>query len=91
MNIYMMGTTLMDKPAYAVAKFYRNRAQLEGQTHFTIVMNASDNNTGIQSDGSDNPAHSLYSNSSYNRLQMKVTKMLLVVSSVFLLCHIPSH
>ena len=29
--------------------------------------------------------------SSYNRLQMKVTKMLLLVSTAFLLCNIPSH
>ena len=29
--------------------------------------------------------------SSYNRLQMKVTKMLLLVSTTFLICNIPSH
>ncbi|ELT93787.1 hypothetical protein CAPTEDRAFT_64325, partial [Capitella teleta] len=29
--------------------------------------------------------------SSYNRLQMKVTKMLLIISTAFLICNIPSH
>ena len=71
---------------YAVAKFYRNRVRLEGQVTEAVLSDdfADHNAASVHPSG-------IYENSSYNRLQMKVTKMLLMVSTVFLLCHIPSH
>jgi hypothetical protein len=70
---------------YAVAKFYRNRVGLQGHSIEAASDDMCDpNDTTVDPRG-------LYSNSSYNRQQMKVTKMLLIVSTVFLFCHTPSH
>lgn len=67
--------------SYALSKFYRFY-----RTRCSAERLNSNSGSSLSSDCS-----TLYSNSSYNRLQMKVTKMLLLVSSVFLLCNIPSH
>ena len=66
----------------ALAQFYRSNVLLSDHVWYSMVQNGF-----ILPD--DRPA--LHTNSTYNRLQMKVTKMMLMVSSVFLLCNIPSH
>lgn len=67
--------------SYALSKFYRS--------YQAVHVVARSNSTTGSLRSTTGPA--LYSNSSYNRFQMRVTKMLLLVSSVFLLCNIPSH
>lgn len=67
--------------SYALSKFYKSYQTVQ------IVAHSNSTTGSLRSTGGP----PFYSNSSYNRLQMRVTKMLLLVSSVFLLCNIPSH
>lgn len=70
--------------SYSLSRFYRiYRTRAPSR-----LPNRADGNTaGVAGSSND----TVYSNTSYNRLQLKVTKMLLLVSSVFLFCNTPSH
>lgn len=70
--------------AYSLSKFYRFYRRPTRRSAERL------NRSSVSDSSTDNPS-AIYSNSSYNRLQMKVTKMLLLVSSVFLFCNTPSH
>lgn len=67
--------------SYSLSKFYR----------FYRTRRSAERLNSNSGSSLSNDYSTIYSNSSYNRLQMKVTKMLLLVSSVFLICNIPSH
>lgn len=82
---------------YVLAKFYRSRATLGQQQHRNShrSMTGSTRNQQAEPPLNSSPTNRqtsvIYADTSYNRSQMKVTRMLLTVSTVFLICHIPSH
>ena len=60
------------------------------QLHLTNSQEATSSTT-VKISHTANGRDDLFIDSSYNRLQMKVTKMLLIISTVFLICNIPGH
>lgn len=81
--------------AHSLSRFYRvYRTRTAPPSR--RPSNRADGNTAaagvaLAAGSSNDNAAAVYSNTSYNRLQLKVTKMLLLVSSVFLFCNTPSH
>ena len=73
---------------YMVFWFYRERANLVSSGNFRRSSRASSAHTlPVRNSGGNASSRSPTSNSS----QIKVTKMLLIVSTVFLLCNLPTH
>ena len=73
---------------YAVTQFFRTHINVRN-TRINIEVDQSDFKN--QTTSYDPYSRAYQTSNVYNRLQMKVTKMLLLVSTAFLVCHIPSH
>ena len=85
---------------YVLAKFYKRRTivndnfRLHCRGNTPTVAHASSSHSSDEKErfvSSFRSTSSVYANTSFNRAQMKVTRMLLIVSTTFLVLNIPSH